>query len=404
MSPLRQVCGAPLSVACGAAWARGVVHNGRTRGTAPAERVGARWNEGRAMRTANVSETPSSEGAALSVVATAAPQADGRGRGAAGAAIYASGLTKHFADIQAVRGIDLEVPPGRILGFLGANGSGKSTTVRMLTTLLRPTAGEAWVGGLDVRRHARQVRRAIGVALQEAGLDDLQTGRELLRLQSRLYGVPRGDIEARVQELLRVVELEDDADRRIGTYSGGMKRRLDLASALVHRPGIVFLDEPTTGLDPISREGLWRYLLALNRAEGVTFFLTTQYLEEADRLAHEVAILDAGQIVAQGAPARLKAEIAADVVTIELEDAAGAQRAAAVLRPLGGIDEIRLDGAAVSIYLRGASAAVSRLVRALHEADVSFVDLTLSHPTLDDVFLRATGHHMEPAASPDGQG
>ena len=214
-----------------------------------------------------------------------------------GCAIKASGLTKHFGEVLAVNGIDLRIPRGQIFGFLGANGSGKSTTVRMLTTLLKPTAGSASVGGLNVEKQARTVRRRSGVALQEAGLDDLQTGRELLRLQSHLYGLERKPIERRIDELLRVVDLADAADRRIGTYSGGMRRRLDLASALIHAPKIIFLDEPTTGLDPISRESLWRYLERLNTKDGVTFFLTTQYLEEADRLAHEVAILDAGNFL-----------------------------------------------------------------------------------------------------------
>ncbi len=213
-------------------------------------------------------------------IVTPAPQHDRD----ADLAIEAHGLVKHFGDIHAVNGIDLAVPPGHIFGFLGENGSGKTTTVRMLTTLLRPTAGHARVAGFDVLVQDRQVRRAIGVALQEAGLDILQTGRELLRLQSRLYNVPRGEIEDRIAHLLDVVDLTDDADRRIGGYSGGMQRRLDLASALVHSPSIIFLDEPTTGLDPVSRQNLWEYIQRLNREDGVTFFLTTQYLEEADQL------------------------------------------------------------------------------------------------------------------------
>ena len=256
------------------------------------------------------------------------------------AAIGTEGLVRDFPAVRAVDGIDLAVERGQVFGFLGANGSGKTTTIRMLTTLLRPTAGRAYVGGLDVQREPTQVRRRIGVALQEAGLDDLQTGRELLALQGRLHGVRRGEVDARVDELLAIVDLEDAADRRIGTYSGGMQRRLDLASALVHRPAIVFLDEPTTGLDPISRDAVWRYVEQLNRDDGVTFFLTTQYLEEADRLADEVAIIDAGRIVAQGSPADLKATIGADVVTIQVdagEDGTAVARAVLRIEELDGL-------------------------------------------------------------------
>ena len=250
-------------------------------------------------------------------------------------AIEGHGLVKHFGEIKAVNGIDLRVRPGQVFGFLGQNGSGKTTTVRMLTTLLRPTAGEARVAGFDVLSQDRQVRRAIGVALQEAGLDILQTGRELLRLQSRLYNVPRGDIENRVAHLLEVVDLTEDADRRIGGYSGGMQRRLDLASALVHSPSIIFLDEPTTGLDPISRQNLWDYIQRLNREDGVTFFLTTQYLEEADQLCDEIAILDAGEIVQQGTPDQLKATVSADVIYVQVDgDEQDQLRAVSALLPL----------------------------------------------------------------------
>ena len=242
-------------------------------------------------------------------------------------------MTKHFGEVQAVNGIDLAIAPWQIFGFLGANGSGKTATVRMLTTLLRPTAGSAQIAGLDVQRDGQEIRQGIGVALQEAGLDDYQTGRELLRLQSRLCNVPSGEVEQRINHLLTVVELEDAADRRVGTYSGEMQRRLDLVAALVHRPRIVFLDEPTTGLDPISRDNFWRYVERLNKEDGVTFFLTTQYLEEADRLADEGAILDLGRIVAQGLPTELKSTLASDVVTVEIEGEEGqAQQGLAALR------------------------------------------------------------------------
>lgn len=312
-------------------------------------------------------------------------------------AIEAEQLVKHFpGGIHAVDGIDLVVDEGAVFGFLGANGSGKTTTVRMLTTLLRPTSGRARVAGLDVLQRGGAVRHAIGVALQEAGLDDLQTGRELLVLQARLYRVPAADVKARVDHLLRVVDLDDAADRRIKTYSGGMQRRLDLAAALVHRPKVVFLDEPTTGLDPISREAIWRYVIELNRAEGVTFFLTTQYLEEADRLAHEVAIMDAGRIVAQGSPAQLKSSIGTDVVTLRIEGGpARVALAEQAVRRLEGLRDVRTVDDAVVVYVREGSAAIARLVLLLNEADVTAREVTLARPTLDDVFLRKTGHHLE---------
>ena len=318
-------------------------------------------------------------------------------------AIFAEALIKHFpADIKAVDGIDLDIPEGQIFGFLGANGSGKTTTVRMLTTLLRPTSGRAEVAGLDVIKHPGEVRRSIGVALQEAGLDDIQTGRELLTLSARLYRVPANEMRARVDELLRIVDLEDAADRRLKTYSGGMQRRLDLAASLVHRPSVVFLDEPTTGLDPISRDAIWRYVGELNRNEGVTFFLTTQYLEEADRLCNDVAIMAAGRIVAQGSPAELKASIGTDVVSLHIEGGPDElARAEQAVRRLEGIEDVRVVDGAVICYVREGSAAIARLVLLLDEASVRANEVTLSRPTLDDVFLQKTGHHLEDEATPE---
>lgn len=321
---------------------------------------------------------------------------------AAGPAIEARGLTKHFGEVHALNGINLDVPRGQVFGFLGQNGSGKTTTVRILTTLLRPTSGSASVNGRDVIKDARRVRNDVGVALQEAGLDVLQTGRELLRLQARLYNVPRAKIEDRIAHLLDVVDLAGDADRRIGGYSGGMQRRLDLASALVHEPSIIFLDEPTTGLDPVSRQNLWDYIQRLNREDGVTFFLTTQYLEEADQLAHQIAILDAGRIVAEGTPEQLKATVSSDVITVVVRGDDQEQRSAAnMLRGVPRIDDARWTAnVGISVYTHEGNDALPDVVRALDDAGHQFDNLSLARATLDDVFFKATGHRMDPSEEP----
>lgn len=320
-------------------------------------------------------------------------------------AIVAKDLTMHYGEVHAVNGIDLHVDAGQTFGFLGENGSGKTTTVRMLTTLLKPTAGTAEVGGLNVVSQADSVRQSIGVALQEAGLDPFQTGRELLRLSAQLYNV-RGDlIEDRVSHLLDVINLASDADRCVFEYSGGMQRRLDLAAALVHGPAIVFLDEPTTGLDPLSRQRLWDYIRRLNSEDGVTFFLTTQYLEEADQLCDEIAILDAGRIVAQDTPKALKDTVSDDVISFEVT---GGDRQTAIdcVSALPLIDGARGDGDAnVSLYTKSGTTAFPMIVRTLDDAGVSFDHLTLAHATLDDVFLRATGHRMDdPSQAEDSEG
>jgi ABC-2 type transport system ATP-binding protein len=320
-------------------------------------------------------------------------------------AIFAEGLTRVFApDIRAVDGINLNIPEGKIFGFLGANGSGKTTTVRMLTTLLRPTAGKASVQDLDVVHHADRVRASIGVALQDASLDEIQTGRELLTLQARLYGVRSSQVKARVQELLEIVDLVEAADRAVKGYSGGMRRRLDLAASLAHRPKIVFLDEPTTGLDPISRDAIWRHIGDLNRNEGVTFFLTTQYLEEADRMADEVAIMDRGRIVAHGSPEELKASVGADVVTVHVENDSPEMldRAVAAVQGIAGLEDVRQVDGTVVIFVREGKTAVAPIVRALDEATIPVQEMALKRPTLDDVFLRMTGRDLPIEDVPGG--
>ncbi len=340
----------------------------------------------------------SSNSVAQSLIAWPLARPAAQHRSAAPLVIEAHGLVKHFGEIKAVNGIDLRVRPGQVFGFLGQNGSGKTTTVRMLTTLLRPTEGSARVAGFDIYTQAQQIRRVIGVALQEAGLDILQTGRELLRLQSRLYNVPRGQIEDRVAHLLDVVDLSEDADRRIGGYSGGMQRRLDLASALVHSPSIIFLDEPTTGLDPVSRQSLWEYIQRLNREDGVTFFLTTQYLEEADQLCDEIAILDAGEVVQQGTPDQLKATVSADVIYVQVEgDELQQQRAVGALISLPNVEDARWDfDEGVAIYTKSGHDTLPLVVRTLDDQALPFSNLRLARATLDDVFFKATGHRIDP--------
>ena len=316
-------------------------------------------------------------------------------------AIEAEGLVREFKKgPRAVDGIDLVVSPGEIYGFLGPNGAGKSTTVHMLTTLLPPTAGRAVVGGFDVVRDGAKVRRSIGAALQEAALDPFLTGRDHVRLQAALHGLSRRERHQRGDELLARVGLTDAADRRVGGYSGGMKRRLDLALALVHRPSILFLDEPTTGLDPQSRNALWVEVGRLAKEEGVTVFLTTQYLEEADVLADRVGIIARGRIVAEGTPAELKAEIGSP--TVEAVPANPDDREA-LGRALGAFGEgVTGTPTAVAVRLDG-GADLTDVVRALDGAGIPVEHLQLHAPSLDDVFLAKTGHRLEGSAEEEGE-
>lgn len=314
---------------------------------------------------------------------------------AAALPIVARGLVRHFGDVKAVDGVDLEVHDGEIFGFLGPNGAGKSTTVRMLTTLLKPTAGTAQVAGFDVVSQANDVRRSIGVALQDAAIDPLMTGNELLHLQAVLYGLPTAQVRPRATELLERVGLAGAADRRVGTYSGGMRRRLDLALSLIHQPTVLFLDEPTTGLDPMSRITLWEEVRRLN-SEGTTVLLTTQYLEEADQLADRVAIIDHGKIVKEGTPTELKAAVGAPTLLVSVP----APQAIIARDALARFGEMRTSAeGTLGVGLVGGASAVTDVVRALDEAGVKVQHLELNEPSLDDVFAEATGYRLEGAST-----
>jgi ABC-2 type transport system ATP-binding protein len=309
-------------------------------------------------------------------------------------AIEAESLVREFKKgPRAVDGIDLAIAPGEIYGFLGPNGAGKSTTVLMLATLLPPTSGVARVGGFDVVKQGPEVRKTIGAALQEAALDPLLTGREHLRLQASLQALPRSERGPRSDDLLARVGLDDAADRKVRGYSGGMKRRLDLALALVHRPRILFLDEPTTGLDIQSRTALWEEVRRLAKVEGVTVFLTTQYLEEADVLADRVGIIDHGHIVAEGTPEALKAQIGHPHVQLQLAEGSVAE-AEEVCARIGKLLPPK-DGKAVLVEVENGAADIPRVVRALDDAGIGVESLELVRPTLDDVFVAKTGHHLE---------
>lgn len=321
-------------------------------------------------------------------------------------------LTKVFnPNIRAVDDISFTLERGEIFGFLGPNGAGKSTTIKVLTTLLKKTSGKVMIDGIDLDRDPGAVRRTIGYASQEVGVDDDLTGRENLRLQCRLYHVPGGQVDSRISELLKTMDLVDAADRPAGTYSGGMRKRLDLATALIHKPKLLFLDEPTTGLDPQNRRAVWEYIKSLNDS-GTTIFLTTQYLEEADQLADRLGIIDHGRLVAGGTPASLKAEIGADVVQLTLkEDGKEGVRAKAkqVLGAIAGIKEIREYDGSIAAYAQAGSTLVPQIVRALDGAGVEIAQLTLSGPSLDDVFLKHTGRKMrveevKPPSSVTGRG
>ena len=309
-------------------------------------------------------------------------------------AIEAIGLRRRFGDNEAVAGIDLSVPHGEIYGFLGPNGAGKSTTVRMLCTLLKPSAGAARVAGFDVVADPGDVRLRIGVALQDSSIDGKQTGREMLELQGQLYGLSSTNIRRRLDDVIGLVDIGTAIDDRVESYSGGMKRRLDLAMSLVHEPEVLFLDEPTTGLDPASRSAVWNEVRRLNESSGMTIFLTTQYLEEADELADRVGIISNGLIEAEGTPTALKQSVGKDLIVARV--AGGAERVEPVLAEVTGVEQVEVHGNELSIATANGSAVIAGVAVALDGSGVPVESLTLRTPTLDDVFLHVTGTHLEP--------
>ena len=310
-------------------------------------------------------------------------------------AIEATDIYRQFGEVHAVEGVSLAVSPGEIYGFLGPNGAGKTTTLRILTTLLLPSSGSATVAGFDVVSEAVQVRLRIGTALQDVGLDPKQSGLELLRLQGSLYGLSRRETNRRIEELEHLVDIGDAIKRMIGTYSGGMKRRLDLAASLIHAPEVLFLDEPTTGLDPISRSRVWEYVRAISREMGVTIFLTTQYLEEADALAERVGIINHGVVSAEGTPAELKRSVGSDVIVATVGEP---EQGRAALERVRSVQQVDVYENEISISTANGAALISDVALALNQAGVTVSSLTLRTPTLDDVFLHVTGARMEAAA------
>src|SRR5947209_6393271 len=306
-------------------------------------------------------------------------------------AIRAEGLVRRFNGTTAVDDLDLEIPRGEIYGFLGPNGAGKTTTVRVVCTLLTPTAGRALVAGYDVADQPDEVRLRIGVALQEAALDPKQTGVQLLRLQGRLYGLSRTEIDRRLDDLAQLIDIGDALGRPIGTYSGGMKRRLDVAAALVHDPEVLFLDEPTTGLDPVSRARMWEEVRRLNRELDMTIFLTTQYLEEADELADRVGIINDGRLVAEGTPSDLKRSVGNDVIVARLDGRAAAAREG--VERVHGVHGVEVHGEELVITAADGAATIGAVAVALNGV-TNVRHLTLRTPTPEDVFLELTGNHI----------
>jgi ABC-2 type transport system ATP-binding protein len=312
--------------------------------------------------------------------------------------IRVENLAKYYpGEVKAVDGVTFDVTAGQIFGFLGPNGAGKSTTIKILTTLALPSSGRALVGGYDVVTEAGLVRCIAGVALQEIGLDPIMTSREMLSMQAQLFGSNSSQALKRADELLELVQLTDAVDRRVGTYSGGMRRRLDLALALVHEPEILFLDEPTTGLDPASRRDVWTEVRRLNQELGMTIFLTTQYLEEADELAEQIAIIDQGRIRTMGSPAKLKAAVGSEAINLSFENPSTAQQAFESFKDLNGNNQVDRD--TLKLYMANAAGAIPEVLRRLEQISLNPIAITLTQPTLDDVFLQVTGQSLQAGGS-----
>jgi ABC-2 type transport system ATP-binding protein len=298
---------------------------------------------------------------------------------------------------KAVDSITFNVEEGDFFGFLGPNGAGKSTTIKVLTTLLKKTSGTVNVAGFNLEKEAKQIRKVIGVQSQETAIDGDLTGRENLILQGHFQQLPKKFIEDRVNELLKLVDLEKFADKRVRNYSGGMKKRLDLATTLVHKPKLIFLDEPTTGLDPQSRSAIWNYLEKLNKEEKTTIFLTTQYMEEADRLCKTLAIIDTGKIVASGTPAELKQQLGVDSIKITLKNCSkDKEQAIDLLKSLTGVSDITESGDCITAFAKNANILIADIVRALDSLEIRLAGISFSSPTLDDVYLRKTGKRIRP--------
>ena len=314
-------------------------------------------------------------------------------------AIHVQNISKSYGNVVALDNVDLEVRRGSVMGLLGPNGAGKTTLVRILTTLLRPSSGSATVLGYDVVRHARHLRAVIGLAGQSAAVDDLLTGRENIHMAGRLYHMPKRQVQKRAQDLLEQFDLVDAADRSVKGYSGGMRRRLDLAASLVANPPMIFLDEPTTGLDPRSRLELWDVIRTLV-SEGTTVLLTTQYLEEADQLADEITVIDVGKVIAQGTAADLKHQAGSEFIEITVRDAEDTKRAAGVLTKFAENDECDIDAEdnKASIMVADGTSIMAQVIRSLDAEDVVVTNMAVRQPTLDDVFLALTGRTAEEAA------
>jgi daunorubicin resistance ABC transporter ATP-binding subunit len=312
-------------------------------------------------------------------------------------AVETRDLVKRYEDVEAIKGITLEIEEGGIFGFLGPNGAGKSTTIKVLTTLLRKTSGSVTIEGYDIDKDAREIRKVIGVQSQETILDGDLTGRENLTLQGHLQRLHGNALKKRVDELLTLVELSDVADKRAAHYSGGMKKRLDLASTLVHKPRVLFLDEPTSGLDPQSRAAIWEHLETLNQDEGVTIFLTTQQMEEADRLCHRLSIIDHGEIVVSGSPVELKHQLGGDTITLSLAngDSDGAKdRSKRIVSGVQGVTKVLDIETGLAAYAKNASALVPDIVRLFDENGIRLTSISVASASLDDVFLQHTGRRI----------